>query len=316
MDKGTIKQRKTAVLAGLAAAAILWRAAGSAPARAAGPAVGDLSAPFSVTDTSRRQYSLGQLKADGRTTIVFFWTMRSAPCLKELAYLEVLHRKYGGKGLVILAVESGRNGGPQLAEIMEKLRNVDVNPSYPIIPDIEGRMSALFGLKDPPQTWMISSDGVIVFRLDDFSEERKAFIEGKVAAVFDPTAARERPAEVSSSGAPAAPRTSVVEAPSIHKEMTTQQGTDTGRDEEFEKNRYFGEFYANRKEYDRALSYYEKCVALDPKSIQAWLKIGEIQAARKDFAKAREAWEEVIRLDPGNVEADANIRRLIRGDYY
>jgi len=87
------------------------------------------------------------------------------------------------------------------------------------------------------------------------------------------------------------------------------------RENLLERFRYFGGYYFNRGEYARAEDNYLKYLALAPEDVQAWLRLGEAQARRGAYDEARESWERVLRLDPGNAEADAQIRKLIRGEY-
>jgi tetratricopeptide (TPR) repeat protein len=95
----------------------------------------------------------------------------------------------------------------------------------------------------------------------------------------------------------------------------TPRRAKTSTADDFEKNRYFGDFYFHRKEYDRAAEYYDKCLALDGSNVPLLLRIGELNALNKDVEKARSYWEKVLRIDPKNSEADNNLRRLLRGDY-
>jgi len=82
-----------------------------------------------------------------------------------------------------------------------------------------------------------------------------------------------------------------------------------------EKYRYFGNYYLNLDDPAKAEEYFRKIVELAPNDTSGWLHIGEACARQRRYDQAREAWEQVLRIEPGNQEADANVRRLIRGEY-
>jgi thiol-disulfide isomerase/thioredoxin len=60
------------------------------------------SADFTLTDLSGKQWSLSQLR--GSVVLVNFWATWCPPCRKEMPDLEALHKEFGSKGLVVLAI--------------------------------------------------------------------------------------------------------------------------------------------------------------------------------------------------------------------
>jgi peroxiredoxin len=58
---------------------------------------------FTLEDTSGRMVSLEDFR--GKVVLLNFWAVRCKPCKEEMPALENLHRKIGGKGLAIVAID-------------------------------------------------------------------------------------------------------------------------------------------------------------------------------------------------------------------
>ncbi len=314
MERTLPNALRTASLA--LAAVLVLNAAGARPAAAAAPQVGELAPPFQKVDAAGKTWSLAQLQKDGKTTMLLFWALRCAPCLREMAFAQELYQQYAAKGLTVLGVESDRQNYVQIADILDKLKNIELDPRYPIVADLDGSVTSAYGLEVVPATYVINSQGIVIARLLDFSGERKQELTDVIEGIFLPPKPKSAASTSTSTAATGETGTTAPapdEAPSLSGK--TNQPTDAARNEDFEKSRYFADFYFNRQEYDKALIFYLTCINLNPRNVYIRLKTGELYAKRKEITKAREQWEEVLRLDPGNKEADDNIRKLIRGDF-
>jgi tetratricopeptide (TPR) repeat protein len=236
-----------------------------------------------------------------------------------MAFLNELHRAWRDRGLLVLAVEAGRNDGPQIAEDLEKMRNIDLVPEFPILPDPRGSICDLFGVRAVPVTYILGKEGRILLRLTEFSDARKPTLEAAVeeAVTGRRPEASQAPAEGSGFPPllPSSPAGLPEEAPSITRAAKARQEADAGRGEDLEKNRYFADFHYNRGEFDKAEGYYLRVVDIDPRNIEARLRLGDIFIKRKDRVRARQTWEEILRIDPRNAEAADYLRRLNRGDF-
>lgn len=67
-----------------------------------------------------------------------------------------------------------------------------------------------------------------------------------------------------------------------------------------------GNFYAENKEYDKALVCYEKSVELAPYDVDLWINMGNSYTAKKDYNNAIKCYEKAINIAP-----DHAIRRKI-----
>lgn len=266
---------------------------------------------FDARDLAGGRHSLADLMKEGKTTIVFFWALRCAPCLREMAALDESYQARYKDGLEILAVEAGGNSPQKIEEILDKLKDVMIAPSYPIIPDPESSLNRKFSVQVAPRTFLVNKLGEIVYSFDGFSGELKERLNALVDALLSGRAFPvDAPVPVAT--------TSAVPAATAQPEPTAAPSENAGEAtaaEEFEKNRYYGDFYFHREEFDKAIASYARCIQLEPDNIYVRLKTGEAYARRKMYVEAREAWEYILRINPGNTEADANLRRLLRHEF-
>ncbi len=303
-DTGVVPSRVPSlfVLAFSVAAAIVLpasRIVAAPPAK-----VGDPASPFKVTDTAGRRISLDLQKGDGRVTVFFFWSLRVPPCLREMEFMEKLHGQWQSRRITIVGVEATGVRTDGMPDLLEKLAGVKITPSYSVAADPGRSLAALMGAENVPTTLVIDPNGIIRLRLDGFSAEQAEAIEQAVADIYTP-----RPAAPPSGGAAPAPEPPpAATSPDAPPAPSPQQ-------QEFEKNRYFGEFHFNRGDYEKALESFRRCLEIYPGNVAVLLRMGETYALKKDFVQAREMWEEVLRASPGNAEADDFLRRLLRGDF-
>jgi peroxiredoxin len=73
-----------------------------------------------------------------KVILLHFWGVRCPPCLDEFRLTEDLQRRYGGRGLQVIGVNTDQIDADRLAQAMAD-RGLD--PSYPIVLDPELRVS-------------------------------------------------------------------------------------------------------------------------------------------------------------------------------
>jgi tetratricopeptide (TPR) repeat protein len=64
-----------------------------------------------------------------------------------------------------------------------------------------------------------------------------------------------------------------------------------------------GNTYFAKRDTVNALVYYEKAVALNPKSVNTWDKLANVNGMKGEFKRSSEAFLEITRLDPNNLNA-------------
>ena len=281
-------------------------AAFPAATRAAG--AGDIVVFFKAKDVQGQPVSLGDLVARGRVA-VFFWDWRRATSSRAMQSLDRLQQLYRKQGLEVVAVEGEGSPEDQVLERVEKLRAIGNAQRYTIVPDPGGRIARQFRVESTPQVFLLDGAGRVFFHLEGFRAEDDPVLEERIKASLGiaPPPVRRPPPVAAAQTAPemaSAPQLSRAKPPAEDPTLAL-----------LEKYRYFGNYHLNRDEPAKAEEYFRKIVELAPNDTSAWLHIGESCARQRRYDQAREAWEQVLRIEPGNPEADANVRRLIRGEY-
>jgi tetratricopeptide (TPR) repeat protein len=268
---------------------------------------------FTAADLQGTPVSLGELVARRRVAVLF-WDWRRATSNRALQALDRLQRTYAQQGFEVVAVEGEGSPAEQVAERVEKLRGIGNALGFAIVPDPGGRIARQFGIAGTPEVFVLDGAGRVFFHLLGFRAEDEALLEERVkerlglasapAAKAEPAAAAAGEQVPGTAAAPRAdaPAATVIPAPDSKGAL-------------LEKYRYFGNFHLNRGEAAKAEDYFRKYLALAPDDVEIWLRLGESCARQRRYDEAREAWEAALKIEPRNAEADANIRRLIRGEY-
>ena len=95
----------------------------------------------------------------GKVVIVHFWQIGCSSCRLEMPVMDQLYGKYRKKGLEILAINIG-----QQKEAVRSFAS-DLNVSYPILIDTDGRSASLYGVTDVPRTYVIDRNGMVRYRM-------------------------------------------------------------------------------------------------------------------------------------------------------
>lgn len=285
---------------------VLTAAVSPAPVSAA--ETGAIVVLFKANDLQGRSVSLGDLVARRRVA-VFFWDWRRATSTRAMQVVDRLQNIYVNQGFEVVAIEGEGSPAELVLERVEKLRAIGMTQRYTIVPDPGGRIARQFRVESTPQIFLLDGAGRVLFHLEGFRADDEPVLEERIKEALgiaeppepqlSPVAATQR-APGLATAAESAQALPPVEDPTVTL---------------LERYRYFGNYHFNRDELAKAEEYFRKIVALAPKDTSAWLRVGESCALQRRYDQAREAWEQVLRIEPGNREADANIRRLIRGEY-
>jgi tetratricopeptide (TPR) repeat protein len=218
--------------------------------------------------------------------------------------LDRLQETYASRGFQVLAIEGEGSTVEQVLDRVGKMRAIGVLQRYIIVPDPGGRIARQFGIEGTPQIILLDGAGRVSRHFEGFRAGDEAALETGVKELLGIAPPAPTRAE----------RTTVPEVPPAAAPASPPEPEDPTR-ALLEKYRYFGTYHLSRGEPAKAEEYFRKLVALEPGNVESWMRIGEACARQGRYDQAREAWETVQRIDPGNPEADANIRRLIRGEY-
>ncbi len=159
----TAKSTAFARLAHLAAAAaLLWLASASDPARAA-PEIGGAAPALVVTALDGQTFDLAKLR--GKVVLVIYWATWCAPCRKEMTKLDAFYRRYHGRGLEMIGISV------DFQRDFEKARKAAQAVAYPTAVAKAITDDGFGPPKGVPITWIIDGDGKVRDRLIDVRDE-------------------------------------------------------------------------------------------------------------------------------------------------
>ena len=145
-----------------AAAAIVWLALVSGPARAA-PEIGKAAPELVVTELDGQVFDLAKLK--GKVVLVSYWATWCAPCTKDMPKLDAFYRRYHGRNLAMIGISVDRPSD------LPKVRKVMATLAYPVAV-LKGVTVDGFGEPEGvPITWIIDSDGKVRDMMIDVRDE-------------------------------------------------------------------------------------------------------------------------------------------------
>jgi len=120
--------------------------------------------PASFEDIDGNSGSLADYLGNS-VVLVNFWGLRCQNCIEEMPFLERLHNKYGGKGLVVLGINTDGIDGALLKEFLPQL---PVEVSYSLIIDPEFVLADTFEMTAAPLTIIVARDGTVRFKHEGY----------------------------------------------------------------------------------------------------------------------------------------------------
>ncbi len=124
-------------------------------------------ANFTLTDLRGKTWTLRDLR--GKVVLVNFWATWCPPCRKEMPDLEILYRRFGPQGLVILGISD-----EEAAKVKPFIEQQKV--TYPVLLDPGRRVNELFQIEGIPKTFIYDREGKIVAQSIDMRTQ-KQFLE-------------------------------------------------------------------------------------------------------------------------------------------
>jgi len=124
-------------------------------------------ANFTLTDLRGKTWTLRDLR--GKVVLVNFWATWCPPCRKEMPDLEILYRRFGQQGLVILGISD-----EEAAKVKPFVEQQKV--TYPVLLDPGRRVNELFQIEGIPKTFIYDREGKIVAQSIDMRTQ-KQFLE-------------------------------------------------------------------------------------------------------------------------------------------
>jgi peroxiredoxin len=142
----------------------LWSAPALSPAPAAAEGMGeqkfkpgDKAPDFALKDLAGKEVKLSTY-AGKSVVLLNFWGLRCGACLEERPYLEAMSKKYAGKGLVVLGVDTD---GVDTQTVLDTLNEVKVVVTYPLLVDPDFAVTDVYTNFLVPLTIVIDKGGVV-----------------------------------------------------------------------------------------------------------------------------------------------------------
>jgi len=126
--------------------------------------------------TLNDEEALGQVVDQHDTVVIDFWASWCVPCRRSFPWLNAMHAKYAGDGLVIIGV----NVDSERAEATRFLAEYPAD--FQIYFDSEGRYAAEYGVEAMPSSFVIGRDGQVRARHLGFKVQKQPDYE---AAIVD-----------------------------------------------------------------------------------------------------------------------------------
>jgi thiol-disulfide isomerase/thioredoxin/outer membrane lipoprotein-sorting protein len=136
-----------------------WRASGR-------DLSGELAPDFRLSDLDGRPHRLANYR--GKVVVLDFWASWCAPCRKELPAIDRIHREYGDRGLVVLAVNS--ESQKVAAEFMKKM-----GYSFTVLTDVDGSVFDEYAVSSIPVTIVVDRKGLVSAHFVGFEGEDALF---------------------------------------------------------------------------------------------------------------------------------------------
>ena len=124
-------------------------------------------AGFTLTSLDGKTYNLDALR--GKVVLLNFWATWCPPCRREMPDMEKLYRRFGEKGLIVLAVSDEKR------ETVEKFLQ-EQNYTFPVLLDPDRTVNKAFGIEGIPNSFLFDRQGRLVAQSIDMRTERQ-FLE-------------------------------------------------------------------------------------------------------------------------------------------
>ncbi len=132
---------------------VLCMAAGCSK-RSTSPGEGSVAPDFTVKDLSGSALRLSQLR--GTVVLLNFWATWCPPCREEIPSLARLNALMAGKEFRMVTVSIDEAGG-NAVESFFRMSGFHL----PTLPDPDGRIANLYGVKGVPETFILDRNGVV-----------------------------------------------------------------------------------------------------------------------------------------------------------
>ncbi len=139
-----------------------------------------LPAPdFILKDMDDEPHALQDYR--GKVVLINFWATWCPPCRKEMPSLERLYQKFSEQPFVVLAVNQWEDAD----HVFTYMGDLNVFPSFPILFDPDSTVSADYGVRGLPTSFIIDPEGKIIYKAVGGREFDHPAIVQLIRALFE-----------------------------------------------------------------------------------------------------------------------------------
>jgi thiol-disulfide isomerase/thioredoxin len=109
---------------------------------------------FTLRTLDGQQTTLSALK--GKVVFLNFWATWCGPCRSEMPSMEALYQRFKSDGLVFAAVDIMENEADVRAFVQHN------SLTFPVVLDLDGKVSAAYNIQAVPSTFIIDRDNKIL----------------------------------------------------------------------------------------------------------------------------------------------------------
>lgn len=138
--------------------------------------IGDTAPAFALRDARGDILSLQSLR--GQVVYVDFWASWCGPCRRSFPWMNEMQRRYGGRGLAIVAINVDTNPA-------DAARFLERNPAqFAVAYDAAGATPLAYAVQEMPSSYLIDAKGKVVDVEHGFRDERKEALERRIQTLL------------------------------------------------------------------------------------------------------------------------------------
>lgn len=151
--------------------------------------IGSIAPAFTLTDTDGKTVNLSDFAGK---VVVLAWFNPGCPFVKKhfengANTFNDLNKKYGEKGVVFVAINSGAAGKEGAGKEANVSARKDWKIEFPILLDDTGKVGKLYGAQRTPEMFIINKDGTLAYHgaIDDSDKMKEVGKTNYVAKALD-----------------------------------------------------------------------------------------------------------------------------------
>ena len=113
---------------------------------------------FRLNDLDGKPHSLSDYR--GKVVLINFWATWCPPCRREMPSMERLYQRLGNDRFAVLAINQWEDPD----HVFAYLGQLGTFPTFPILFDRESELAQAFGVKGLPTSFILDTEGRIVYR--------------------------------------------------------------------------------------------------------------------------------------------------------